>query len=225
MYYKDLSKISIEKHKQELKSRSLIPSWQIVLENIDLNFEIIQNSGFLNLAQLKKALKSSKKAKEFAALHNIPEKYILVLRREVQSHHPPDRNLIDYPTLSKDFYEKLSRLDYLTCIQIYPKIKTISDRKTFSQKSKITLNELDYLAHLIDVSRLRYVSPIFATLLVESGYDTIQKISQANPNEMEQFIHQTNQTKNLFKGKLGLSDMKFLILDAQAEFTETEFKD
>ena len=42
-YYIDLTRISIDEFKDILRSIELIPSWKILVENIDDNFDLIKN--------------------------------------------------------------------------------------------------------------------------------------------------------------------------------------
>ena len=98
-----------------------------------------------------------------------------------------------------------------------------TSRKLFSEKTSISLQIIEQITHLIDVTRLRYVSPIFTTLLVEAGADTILKIAQQNPIELKEKIEAVNQEKNLSKTTLGINDALFLIQDAQLSHFMIEY--
>ncbi len=222
-YYRDLSKITLENYKTQLLNHHLLPSWQILLEDIDQNFKKIELAGITNQAQLATALKTTKKAKEFAEQNQIFEKYCIVLRREVLSHQPPPRNLVEYPTLSDETKQILQQSGYKTSVDIFPELISKTTRKLFSEKTSISLQIIEQLTHLIDVTRLRYVSPIFATLLVEAGADTILKIAQQNPIELKEKIETVNQEQNLSKTTLGINDALFLIQDAQLNHFMIEY--
>jgi hypothetical protein len=79
-----------------------------------------------------------------------------------------------------------------------------------SEASKIMV-----LRHLLDVGKLRYVSPVFATVLVRSGYDSIEKIAEADPKVLHEAIMATNRDQDLYKGNVGDSDARFLVDDAK----------
>ena len=222
-YYLDLSEISLAEHKKQLETRHLIPSWRTLLDKIETQFEKLENEGIHTLTELSSSLKTTKKAKEFAQKALIPEKYILVLRREVLSHHPPPRNLINYPTLPEQFKQTLLEMGYQTSLDIFPEITTPSLRKTFSDKYNLPIEQLETLTHLVDVSRLRYVSAIFASLLVTAGADTISKIAEEQPMQLLKKIEKANQQECLFKGKFGENDILFLIQDAQLNHFQIKY--
>jgi len=62
-YYIDLSKMSLNEFKENLKSRNLLPSQQILKKDIDKNFNVIKKQNIENLHQLQQALKTKKKLK------------------------------------------------------------------------------------------------------------------------------------------------------------------
>ena len=57
-YYLDLSNFSLQKLKHRIKTTRLLPSQQILLENIDQRFSSLEECGINNLHQLQTALKS-----------------------------------------------------------------------------------------------------------------------------------------------------------------------
>ena len=222
-YYRDLSEIRIEDYKIQLLNHHLLPSWQILREDIEQNFKKIEEAGITNQAQLATALKTAKKAKEFAKQNQIPEKYCIVLRREVRSHQPPPRNLADYPTLSEKTKNILQKNGYKTSVDIFPELINNASRKSFSEKTTLSTQTIEELTHLIDVTRLRYVSPIFATLLVAAQADTITKIAKQDPLELKNKLDAVNQEKKLSKATFGKNDALFLIQDAQLDYFQIEY--
>lgn len=212
-YYIDLSKISIAAYKSMLKTNYLIPSQRILREAIDERFDAIEALGIKNMAMLKQALKNKKSSIEFAKQSNIPENYVIVLRREIHSRHPSARKIIDYPDINASVKAELCDMDIKTSLNLYNAICTDQDK--LAKKLNISNEQITHLAKLMDVTRLRYVSPIFATLLVYSDFDTVEKISKAAPEILYNQIGAVNKDKKLFKGKLGLNDAKFLIEDTQ----------
>ena len=214
-YYLDLEKISIDEYQKMLKTRYLIPSMRVLLENIDNNFDKLRKSEITNMQELKTKLKNKK---SMAALHTdsgIDSEYLNILRREVNSHHSPPRNIVDYPSIADDVKEKLLSLGIKTSIELYDSVMTKEDRNRLRQKLDTDIDTINHLAALADVTRLRYVSSVFASLLVLSGYESIAKIKEADPEKMQADIAGTNEQKQLFKGKLGLNDMRFLIQDTE----------
>lgn len=214
-YYIDLSKISLSEYKDMLLTRYIIPSQMILRDNIDENFKKIESSGIKDMAALKESLKSRTQAEKMAEKLSIPEEYVIVLRRETCSHHPPARNLDEYPTITNHARNVLGDMDVTRSDQLYPLLMTPSSRKSMSAKLQLTYEQALTVAKLMDVSRLRYVSPLFATLLVHSPYDTVARISKADPQEMYDDLSALNTSQTFFKGQLGRNDTLFLIQDTE----------
>ncbi len=79
----NLSKIDIQKYKTFLKGQYLIPSRQILHENIDNNFKIFENYGFKNLLDLKQAISTGAKIDTLSKETKISSEYLNILRREL----------------------------------------------------------------------------------------------------------------------------------------------
>ncbi len=71
-YTIDLSKIDIQTYKNFLKKQYLIPSRQILHENIDHNFSIFEHCGFTKLSDLKSAISTSAKIDTLSKETKIP---------------------------------------------------------------------------------------------------------------------------------------------------------
>jgi hypothetical protein len=51
--------------------------------------------------------------------------------------------------------------------------------------------------------------------LVRSGYDSIEKIAEADAEDLHKAIIATNRGQQLYKGNVGDSDAQFLVDDAK----------
>jgi len=166
-----------------------------------------------NLGELQQALKTKDKVETFSKTTSIPVDYLTVLRREVNSYQPEGRKIMDFPCVSQTIKDTLTRADIKTTIDLYPKIATQKARTEFKTAHDISDEEVLLLAKLTDVSRLRYVNETFATLLVNSPYDTVEKIKQADYGDVYEKLTRINNEKGYFKGKINPKDMKFLVED------------
>ena len=191
-YYLDFNTITIDKYKTKLKNNYLIPSQMILRENIDFIFNKFKKMDIKNIQDLYEQISSKKKAEEFAQKNNFPIKHILVLKREIASRHPPARNLIDYPAIGSIF----DQIGVKTSAELYPLVITSINREKLSEKLCVPIEEVTYYAKLADVTRLRYVSAIFATLLVDTEFDTVEKIKTAAPEELHTQVIQSNEEHN-----------------------------
>ncbi len=214
-YYIDLSKISMDTYQEMLLNRYLIPSQMVLRENIDAHFKKLQDSGIRNMQDLLLKLKTKKSAEMLAAALDIPIDYMVVLRREVGGHHPQARKTDEYPTIDDAVKAGLNEMGVTSSDQLYPLVLTPDDRKALGTKLGVLEVQMLHIAKLMDVTRLRYVSPLFATLLVHSPYDTVVNISKADPKTMYDDLAILNAAQQFFKGKLGKNDTLFLIQDTQ----------
>lgn len=72
-YYIDLSKISLEQFREKLANGELLPSQQILKDDLDERFQKIKDQKINNMNELKQALKTKAQLNKFAAitlLHN-----------------------------------------------------------------------------------------------------------------------------------------------------------
>jgi hypothetical protein len=214
-YYIDLKKITLLDYKQMLKARYLIPSMRALLPNIDKNFEILAKHDIENMDDLKSKLKAKKNVEAFSLASNIDFDYLNTLRREVNSHHSPPRKIANYPTVDVAIEQGLTAVGIKTSVALYTAVSTPADRRDLALKLNCDDKTILHLTKLSDVTRLRYVSGIYASLLVLSGFDSIEKISKADAQTLCDAIANTNEKHQLFKGKLGVNDARFLIQDTQ----------
>lgn len=222
-YYIDFSKITLDKFKMMLESTYLLPSQQILKDKMDSRFEVIKSQDINNLEQLKQALKNKNKINSFSKETSLPVDYLTVLRRVINSYHPTPRKIKDFIELSKETKDKLENIGIKTTPQLYDKLAAKVDRNTLKKELDVDDEEILLLAKLADVSRLRYVNPAFATLLVNSDYDTVSNIRNADYQELYKELVRINEDKKFYKGRINLKDMKFLVNDTEHLSLDVEY--
>lgn len=87
---------------------------------------------------------------------------------------------------------------------------------------KRTLFPATCLACVCDLSRIQWVNPLFARLLLEGGYGSVARVSAADSSELVQAIADANARLLLFKGKIGQKDMARLVYCANLLSQELE---
>ena len=108
-------------------------------------------------------------------------------------------------------------------IPLFGKIITPKSRKELANKSGITDLEIMELTKLTDLSRIKWVGAMFARVLFESGFDTVEKVSKANHEDLYKRITQLNKERNLYKGNIGVNDIKLCVNDAKEVPLEIEY--
>lgn len=210
-YYIDLEKYSLNKFKHELKELELLPSRIILKEQMDERFKILDVNSIQNLQDLANSLKTPKKAKEFAIKSGLPLDYLLILRREVNSYLPKPVNLEKFPGIKNDTLTKLNRIGIKNTAHLFKRVKTEEDRKELSYEISINNEKIMELTKLTDLSRVKWVGPIFARIFLDSGTDTVEKLSKANAESLYKELVKINSTLEYTKAKFIENDIRLCI--------------
>jgi hypothetical protein len=157
------------------------------------------------------ALKTPKKAREFAAKTRLPEDYLLVLRREVMSLKPGLVNLDKFPGVDPGTIKKLKETGIKTTLHLFERVKTLQSRRKLAHKLEVEPEDILELTKLTDLSRVKWVGPVFARMFLDSGTDTVEKLSQAeSPSFYEQLV-KINQEKEYTKAHFVETDLDLCI--------------
>ncbi|MBI9068007.1 MAG: DUF4332 domain-containing protein [Salinivirgaceae bacterium] len=222
-YYIDLSAISIDTYKIKLKNSTLIPSWKILLEEVDIYFDELKKMGINNLEQLFREIKNKDAIEQFSKRSGIPEKYLTVLRRAINAYRPKPNKISDFPDMSAEIISKLLEQGINTTLKLYDFVQTKNSRELLSKKAGVDLHEIEALAKLCDLSRIRWVNHTFAYVLYKSGFETVEKVANATPKNLYDRIKTLNEEMKIYKGTIGLNDMKICIEAAQEVPCEIDF--
>jgi len=222
-FYIDLEKFTLKKFKHELKQTELLPSRQILKEQIDKRFKILEKNGVSNLQDLTSELKSPKKTKEFAEKSGLPSDYLLILRREVNSYNPKPVNLDKFPGIREDAISKLNSIKIKNTYHLFERIKNKEDRKNLSSETGIDQEIILELTKLTDLSRIKWIGPIFARIFLESGTDNAEKVSEADPESLYKRLVEINQERGYTRGKFIQSDVELCIKVAEMVPKSIEF--
>lgn len=222
-YYINLKSISIDAYKEILKTKTLIPSWKVLENDIDKNLSILKTHHINNLDELLLALKDKSKIQEFSRQSGLPENYLAVLKRVVNGYRQKPNRIKDFTCVDEDIVLKLEKIGIKNTLKLYKEILTDGKRNELSRKAGIGENEIMKLTKLTDLSRIRWVNHTFAYVLLESGYDTAEKVAKADYRKLYETIKQLNNERKIYKAHIGLNDMKMIIESAQSLDFEIEY--
>ena len=206
-FYVDLEKISIDQYKKMLKRSDLIPSRIILLEDIDQNFAAIKKQKIKNVNALLPILKTKDKIQIFAELSGLPINYLETLGRELRGYRQAPNRIKNFPNLSNKAIKKLEEVGIKNALHLFEKILTPKNRETLSEQTGIDQQEILKLTRLIDLSRIRWVNHTFANVLLEAGYDSAEKVAQADYKELFEKVKKVNEEKKYYPAHIGLRDM------------------
>ena len=222
-YYVDLKTISTGEYKETLKSADLLPSRMILRENIDEIFKIFKDQKIENVDELQKTLKSKKKLQDFSRRSGIQEDYLKILLREINSCRRKPNRTKDFPAVSEQAALTLEDLGLKNTLQLFDRILTRQHRAELASQTGITEGEIARLAKLTDLSRIRWVNHTFAYVLLEAGYDTAAKVAEADYQELYEKVKELNEAQEIYKGQIGLHDMKLCVEAAKDVPSEIEY--
>jgi len=206
-YYIDLTQFSLERLKHSLTTYMTIPSYRILLEDIDARFEHLQSMGIDNLQVLIDTLKTKPRVASFAAESGLPHDYVVVLRRAAGNYLPKPRKLSDFPEVDPATIEKLAAAGIKHTKHLFERAKTKQERSELSQLTGVSEDDLLELVKLSDLARIVGVGPRFARLFYETGLDTLEKLITASPEDLYERLIAVNQERNYTKTMASLKDV------------------
>ena len=210
-YYVELNKISLDDYKEILKASDLLPSRNILKDNVDKNLETIKKHKIQNLEELLDQLKDKKKLIAFSKLSGVSEDYLTILIREIKSYRQNPTKIKDFPDITVDTIKRLEKIGVVNTFQLFNKILTPKERLELSKQTGIAEKEILRLTKLTDLTRIRWVNHTFAYVLLEASYDTSKKVAGADYKTLHNKIRIFNENRKIYKGNVGLHDMKLCV--------------
>ena len=222
-YYIDLKEIGLDEFQKKLVENELLPSRLILREKLAERFASFKKASIKNLFELQQLLKKKEKLVEFAKTSGLPEAYLTILIREINSLQPKPSNFKDFQHLFNDVILKLEKLGIKNTFQLFDKVITHKSRKELAKLAAISDDEILVLTKLSDLSRIRWVGNTFAWVLFSSGFDSVEKVANADYKNLYKTILEMNKDKKYYKGQIGLNDMKLLVNAAKELKLDIEY--
>ena len=210
----NLSGVTLERFKKVIQEGYLIPSMRKLLEGIDQNFAAIESHGLTTVSELGQRIANQKKADDFSQQTGIDAAYMTALRRLVSSYKTKPRKLGEFPDIRKDQLLAMAEEGIKTSKALYEYLESEEDSMA---RERLGLSEAELLRvrALMEVTQLRYVSPLFATAMVMSGHDSISVVAGTDRERFLQALVKVNSEHSIYKGNIGDTDVQFLIDDAR----------
>ena len=210
-YYIDLEKITIDNYRIKLESAYLPPSRMILKEKSDERFGYFKSIGIKNVKGLIQLLKKKDKFAELSSIDCFSGDYLTILLRELNSTLPKPNNLVDFTVISRNTIDKLEKIGIKNTEKLYDKVIKKSDRQKLADSTGIDYQDILGLTKLSDLSRIKWVGVTYAQMLYDLGIDTVEKVSKSDPIDLHARINQMIKENNIFKGAIGLNDVKILV--------------
>lgn len=214
-YYIDLEKISIDNYRKKLETGYLPPSRMILKERLDERFGYFKNVGIKNIHELLKVLEKKDTLSDLQKTDCFSMDYLAILLRELKSLLPKPNRIKDFPGISQETIVKLENIGINNTLKLYERVIDHGARKKLAQEAGIDEAIVTELTKLTDLSRIKWVGTTFARILYELGIDTLEKMTQSDPVDLHARLNQFIKEKNLYKGQVGLNDVRILVNVAQ----------
>ena len=183
-YYVDLEGFSLERFKEVLETKELLPGRVILKEQLDERFKLLDSMGITNLQELWETLKTKKRVTNFADESGLSPDYLAILRREVGSYIPKPVNVKELPDIETETIERLASADIKTTKHLFDSAKTKRQRAGLSKELDIPPEVMLELIKLSDLVRIVGVGPVFARILYEAGVDSLEAFVTQSPDEL-----------------------------------------
>lgn len=214
-YYIDDNHFSIQELRERIEGADLIPSREILKEDIEIKFTGLENYGITTLAALRKQLHTEKKLSDLAEISGLEKEYLMLLRREIESYFPKIYSTDDFYWLPDNERSKLKSAGFDNTKKIFDFLNQAENPEKELAGLGINNSLLKEIFSLSDLTRLQWTSPAMARILFWAGYNSTGKVATADPEELNSAIERINGEHSYFKGKIGLRDVKRLIYSAK----------
>jgi len=213
-YYIDLEKLSIDDYRLKLESAYLPQSRMILKDRLDERFACFKNIGISNVKGLIQLLKKKDKFAELSKMDPFSGDYLTILLRELNSILPKPNKIADFVGIARETVDNLEKNGISNTETLYNKATNKSDRQKLADSTGTKYQDILKLTGLSDLSRIKWVGVTYAQMLYDSGIDSVEKVSKSDPNDLHALINQMIKDKNIFKGAIGLNDVKILVESA-----------
>lgn len=222
-YYIDLEKITIDDYKEKLVSAYLPPSRMMLKDKLDERLNHFKNIGVKNVKELILLLKKKDKLSELQKIACFKGDYLTILLRELNSMLPKPNKISEFQGIAEEAVSKLEKMGIKDTAKLFERVKTPEDRADLAQKTGIKESVILELTQLTDLSRIKWVGVTFARMLYELGVNTVENASKADPVELHARINKLSKENNIYRGQIGLNDIKIFVNAAKDVPLEIEY--
>ncbi len=85
------------------------------------------------------------------------------------------------------------------------------DVAALARSTSVDASILETLSQLVDLTRIQWVSPLVASMLLDAGYENAVEIAAADAEKLCDDLARMNAGNKYFKGKIGLRDIRRLV--------------
>jgi hypothetical protein len=210
-YHIDAENVRLADLRKRIEATDLVPSRVPLLTQLGMKMRALEQQGITTLAQLRNELKNAKRLEAVANATGIEIQYLTLLRREIESYFPKPCTLKVFNWLPQGEIAKLARHGIRDTADLYEAASSAKRRTQLAESTGVDAATLAALARLADLTRVQWVSPTTARMLVAAAYDSASKVAAAEAEDLYEALIRVNDGERFFKGKIGLRDIKRLV--------------
>ena len=210
-YFLNTSEFPIEKFKHIIQNKDLLPARLALRLNIDQNFDILISNGIHSLGDLSDALKTKTKIAKFAIKSGFDIDYLTLLRREANSYQPLPVKLSEFGVMDLKTSFQLDLMGIVNSKQFFDEFHMKADRQQLADEYRLNLDGLTALVQLCDLVRITGVGPVFATLILDSGFHSVSEFVATNATTILEKLQQTNNEQKYTKARFTLNDIDYCV--------------
>ncbi len=210
-YYIDAKKVSLDTLQKRIEETDLIPSQQMLLDDIGKNFVTFKENGYGTLLDLRKEIKNVKNIPSVAEKTGINPAYLTILRRLIEGYFPKSVPIKAFDWFPPKDMDKLAEEGHKNNVKLFDLLNSSQKRVEIAKQLIIDQDILDELYSIVNLTRIQWISPMAARMLFLVGYKDTHSIASADAEDMCNELDRINKEKGFFKGKIGLRDIKRLI--------------
>ena len=210
-YHLDAETVSLAALQKRIEETDLVPSRASLLDGIDAKIKVLEQQGLTTLAGLREGLKTARRLEALSKATGIDMQYLTLLRREIEGYFPTPPALKTFDWLPEKEIVKLEKKGLLHAAVLYEAADCSESRTALAESTGVDAAVLEELVRLVDLTRVQWVSPLTARMLVEAGCDSASNLAAANAEELCEALVRVNAGDRFFKGKIGLRDIKRLV--------------
>ncbi|MFZ4521835.1 MAG: DUF4332 domain-containing protein [Bacteroidales bacterium] len=210
-YFVDTEKFTIDKFKNILKTKDILPGRIVLKDRIDERFDLLKSKGIDSLSDLLDSLKTKPKVDKFSKDTGLDINYLTILRREANSYVSVPVRLIDLPIIETDIIDKLDSIGIKDSKQLFDNAAKRSDRQKLANRYELPIDRLTELVKLSDLVRITGVGPVFARIILDSGISTVKEFLSLDSGDIFDRLIKANDDKGLTRTRFTLKDIEYCI--------------
>jgi len=210
----DAEKISLDDLQKRITETDLVPSRAPLMDGLPEKMAALKRQRILTLANLRQELKNPRRLEAISTATGIDAQYLTLLRREIESYFPDPFPLTAFDWLPQAEIEKLVKAGVCDSADFYLVVRDPAWETDFVRSTGINTVVLEDLYRLTDLTRIQWVSPTTARMLIAASYNSASGVAAADAEELCAALERINEGHRFFKGKIGLRDCKRLIRSA-----------